>query len=354
MKRKGLIVLTLLMVSLMVFAGAAQEESADKGNMETAEWVYGISDLTLTHPYHRAWFELQQEVAIEFGANVIFKNAEMNIEQQIVDIDALIELGVDVLHIVPLDPVALEASVNKALDAGIKVLISASQMDIPGVVSAPLGGYTNFSRMAEVVAAYLEYEGNVFFVAEETSSNEAKDRLKGFTDTMAKYDGINMIEWGNAEADPVKAANITEDWLNKYDDIDMIGYASNQLAMPGIEILKNHSKENDIFVIGFDGEKVGLDAVEAGYSLVDCMIDASAWTWITTQLGYRLFKDYDLKAVEPFDLPLIMKQETADIAKKNGADFSGFSWITVDQARTFGSSAAEMFGKAATDARYGK
>ena len=322
--------------------------------VEAAEekWVFGISDLTLTHPYHRTWADIQSDVAAEYGAEAIFKNAEWDIEQQILDFDALVLQNVDVIHVVPLDPAAMEDSVQRALDEGIKVLSGAVTMEVPGVVSMPLGGYGVFQRIGEAVAAYLNYEGKVFFIAEDITNDESKGRLDGFIDTMNKYPEIEVVEWQNAEGDPAKAANITEDWLTKYDDIDFIGFASNQLAVPSIEILKNHERE-DIKVNGYDGEPNGLEALCNGNSIVDGMINAAAWCWNTTQMAYRLYKGYPTEDIENFDIPLVLSQEVADQIIANGLDLDSLGWITLEEAEDFGGAAPGLFGKDVTDEMYG-
>ena len=137
-----LVMVLVLSMSTFVALGCKSEEAVEavEEAVEAAEekWVFGISDLTLTHPYHRTWADIQSDVAAEYGAEAIFKNAEWDIEQQILDFDALVLQNVDVIHVVPLDPAAMEDSVQRALDEGIKVLSGAVTMEVPGVVSMPL------------------------------------------------------------------------------------------------------------------------------------------------------------------------------------------------------------------------
>lgn len=69
------------------------------GSMLSAKWKFGISDLTFNHPYHRAWTEMAPSVGEEFDCDVIFLNAEMDVNKQISDMEALIQQKVDVINI---------------------------------------------------------------------------------------------------------------------------------------------------------------------------------------------------------------------------------------------------------------
>ena len=43
-------------------------EAVEEAEEAVEKWVFGISDLTLTHPYHRTWADIQGDVAAEYGA----------------------------------------------------------------------------------------------------------------------------------------------------------------------------------------------------------------------------------------------------------------------------------------------
>jgi ribose transport system substrate-binding protein len=340
------LIFSLLAVTPL-FAKDAKKTADDK-------WVYGIADVTFTHPFHREWVSLQPTIDKNFGCKSVMKNAEWDVNQQIIDTEALIEMNVDVLQVVPVDVKAMAPVVEKAVAKGIKVFAGANPIDVKGIVQAPLGGYYVFKRIAEVVAATINYQGNVFFITHGLLDEEGKGRTEGFMEVMKKYPKISFVEFQICEGDPAKSANITEDWLNKYDKIAAIGYTDSQIALPAIEIMRTHGRLKDIVVSAYAGSEEGLKSVEKGDTICDALINPTVWAWNTSQIAYRIYKGYDVKDVEPFDIPLILKSDVAKSLKAKGLDIDRLIWITPEEARNFGNKAADIFGKAATDAKYKK
>jgi ribose transport system substrate-binding protein len=366
-KRIGILVLVFTVIlTLPVLIASKGEESqmetkpetkteaaAEEKVVEEEEWIYGISDLTFTHPFHRDWVDLQPEIDKDFGAKSIMKNAEWDTNQQIIDTEALIELGVDVLQVVPIDSVALAPTVEKAVARGIKVFAGASPVDVEGVVQAPLAGYDVFQDIAKVMAAEIDFKGKVFFITHSLTDTEGNARYEGFKKVMDSYPDIEFMEVQVTEGDVVKAANITEDWLNKYDDIAAIGYADSANALPASEVLRNHGKLNEIVINGYAGTEAAYDAVNDGALICDALISPTMWAWNTTQLAYRIYKGYPVNPVEPFNIPLILNKEKAMELSKKGLDLDELTWITVEEALDFGTKAPDIFGKTVTDAKYG-
>jgi ABC-type sugar transport system substrate-binding protein len=341
MRSLAVCVLFLLLASTMLSA-------ADK------PWVLGIADVTFTHPFHREWVDLQPTIDKDFGCKSMMKNAEWDVNQQIIDTDALIEMKVDVLEIVPVDVVAMAPVVQKAVSKGLKVFASANTIKVDGIVQAPLGGYQVFKRIGEVVAASIGYKGKVFFVTHGLLDEEGKGRTEGFMETMKKYPGINFVEFKICDGDPAKSANITEDWLNKYSDIAAIGYTDSQIALPAIEIMRTQGRLKDIVVSAYAGSEAGLKAVEKGDIICDALINPTVWAWNTTQIAYRVYKGYKVSPIEPFDIPIVLMPAMAQKLKAKGLKIDTLNWISVDEARDFGKKAPQIFGKKATDAKYGK
>ena len=314
-------------------------------------WKFCISDLTLNHPYHRAWADAAPRIAKHFGAEMLFLNAEMDVNKQISDVQAMIQQRCDVIALVQLDNAALTPITKKALKKGIKVFATVSPIGIDGVGSLTLAGDEVFDKIADVVAHSIGKEGNVLFLAEEVTSVEGKARKDGFVNGMKRYPNINLLRWDNAEGDTVKGTNILESWLNKYDNIDAIGFASNGFALPGMQLLKNR-KLDEIVINGYDGSEAALKAIESGEMLVDANISHAFWAWSITNYAYRLQKGYPVEAIEPYNIPLIMTRDTFENLQEKGLEID-FDWITPETARDFDKQAPNSLGKEITDKKFG-
>ena len=94
-----------------------------KSEKESSEWTIAV----ITKDNTSAWFKRMEEGVKEFGEetgiNVIQKGpANADAASQVQVIDDMINQGVDALCVVPIDPGAIEASLQTAMEKGIAVI----------------------------------------------------------------------------------------------------------------------------------------------------------------------------------------------------------------------------------------
>jgi ribose transport system substrate-binding protein len=314
------------------------------------QWTLGYSQLIFTHPYVRWWMEEQVKADKDFNIKTITKNAEANIETQLADIDALIALKPDVIAVHPVDVVACEKAVQKALDAGIPTLSTANKINVKGNINCLFKQYETFSQFADLVAAYLKGKGYVAMVVGPVGNYASDMRQKGFLDGIKKYPGIKLLDWQASNWSTEKSVQITEDWINKFDKIDVIVYADDQLAAPAIETIKSYKK--DIKVIGYSGTEDGLKAIADGNMLMTGLAAPPQLAWFCASTAYLLYRGVKLPEDMYIDTPVVMNQTVANTLSANGFNLSKIKYATPDKVEAMINEMVQSFSKAATDKKY--
>ena len=318
--------------------------------------MHGIADIITTHPFHRVWLDVQpRDIDPVYNVETIFKDANALIDQQISDIDSFLTSKPDVLTIVAVDGVAIQPSAQKALDAGLPVQAFGVQIDVPGVVNLLLPDYETFEIYAHLLAAYLDFEGNICYLSGIKGNSSSDGRENGFLDAIKAYPDIKVLDVQPSDWDIEKGLGIVEGWLNKYDDIDAMVMVDNQIALPAIETIKSFGKD-DILVTGYSGDENGLKGVGDGSLLFDAIISPELFGWSATQMAYLMLNGVDVPMMSKVSGPIVMTQETLDKINTNGVknlDLGSLNWLTPDVALNYAKDVLpKVYGKEETDKQY--
>ncbi len=337
-------------------AAAEATTAASETTAASKPWVHGIADIITTHPFHRIWLDLQpKDIDPTYNVETIFKDANALIDQQISDIDAFIASKPDVLTIVAVDGVAIESSAQKALDAGLLVQAFGVEIKNPNIVNLLLPDYETFSIYANLLAAYLDYKGNICYLSGIKGNSSSDGRENGFLDTIKQYPDIKVLDVKPSDWDVKKGTAIVEEWLNKYDKIDAMVMVDDAVALPAIETIKSFGRE-DIAVVGYSAEELGLKAVGDGSLLFDAIVSPALFGWSATQMAYLMLHDVDVPMSSKVSAPLVMSQATLDKIKANGVknvDLDNLNWVTPDQSLTYDKDILPtVYGKDVTDKQY--
>lgn len=112
---------------------------------------------------------------------------------------------------------------------------------------------------------YGEPKGNVAILLGLLGQDINKTRAGGFVDAVSKYPNIKVLaQEPTNNWDPKRAAEITENWLTAYPDLDVIYGLSDSLTVPAANVVKRAGKSDKILIFSVDGTQPGLDAVKAG------------------------------------------------------------------------------------------
>ncbi len=118
LKRKLLLIVSLLMFLLAVSVAAAQSDN-----------LIGVSVPSAESVYYTALLESAQKTADSLGVKLVVMDAKSSVDTETANVQALIGQGVKALLFAPVDPVASAASVEAANTAGVPVFLIGSLVE---------------------------------------------------------------------------------------------------------------------------------------------------------------------------------------------------------------------------------
>jgi len=274
----------------------------------SAKHPYGAASIAKTQEYAAKWFP-KMEVFVADGRG--------DAATQTGQVDDLIARGIDVLIISPADAAALAGAVDRATAAGIKVI--AADRSVQTTVSSYVGADNVDTGLVAGKAAVeiLGGKGNVVELAGSLGASPTIDRAKGFRDAIAGSE-IKIIDSQSGDYDRAKGLKVMEDLLQKYGpgEINLVFTHNDQMSFGAIQAIKEAGRENEIKVVGVDGEAAALDAIKAGE--------------YTGTAAYPLtFRPHTVAAAKLCageTIPERIKQQSVFIDASNVADFIPAEW----------------------------
>lgn len=266
---KKMVGLATAAVLFLAGCGAATlegENTTESGPVEekdTSELVVGVSISTLNNPFFVSLEQGITDLADEQGTKVKSVDAQDDTAKQTNDIDDLIQQGVDILLINPVDSAAITPAVESANAAGIPVITIDRSSDGGEVLTLVASDNVEGGEMA---AKYIEEisgtDVNTVQLEGVPGASATRERGEGFTNVAEK--SLNVLDSQTANFDRAEGLTVMENMLQANPDIQAVFAQNDEMALGAIEAIQSAGKTGEIQVVGFDGTEDGIKAVEDG------------------------------------------------------------------------------------------
>jgi ribose transport system substrate-binding protein len=259
--------LLLILIAMMVLAACSMEapgsESEDAGSSTDSggDYKIGFSISTLNNPFFVTLSEGAEAKAEELGAAISVVDAQDDAAKQASDVEDLIQQGVDLIMINPVDSEAVAAAVESANSADIPVITvdrSAAGGEVVSHIASDnvAGGEMAGEYLLELVgdgAQVAELEG-------VPGASAARERGEGFNKVAA--DSLDVAAKQTANFDRAEGLTVMENILQGNPDIKGVFAHNDEMALGALEAIEAAGK--DITVVGFDATEDAVKAVEEG------------------------------------------------------------------------------------------
>jgi len=222
------------------------------------------------------WLRIMREEVLEEGKKqgmtVHVSDGDNKGEKQLADIEDFINSKVDVLIISTYQAQAIASGVQRALKAGIPVIVISS--DIPGAVpTVHLGSDSVVTgRMAgEYLKKVLNGKGKIIEIEGQPGSVVNTGRRVGFEEVLKDNPGLKRVAYLTGYYDKTKAVTVMEDQIQVTPDIQAVYAHNDEMAQGAILVLRKRGYKfypqdpKGVIVIGCDGlEQPVLQSIKAG------------------------------------------------------------------------------------------
>lgn len=260
--------LSLSAVLALSACGAATlegDQAGDNGEVEekSAEDItIGLSISTLNNPF---FGDLQRgvvESAEENGSTVRSVDAQDDTATQINGIDDLIQQGIDILLINPVDSDAITPAIESANSAGIPVITIDRSSEGGDVLTFIASDNVEGGEMAaEFIIDLVGEDASVVQLEGVPGASATNERGEGFRNVADER--LNVIESQSANFNRSEGLTVMENIIQSHSDIDAVFAQNDEMALGALEAL-GAAGMNDVIVVGFDGNDDALAEIETG------------------------------------------------------------------------------------------
>jgi ABC-type sugar transport system, periplasmic component len=250
--------------------GNSQSDSGSNGGSSSggdAKPKYRIGTATqgLSHEFIKALVESMQEKADELNVELIVMDSQDQIENQLNQVDNLISQKVDAIILNAVDFVGSSPAVERIKAAGIPLVeaITFTQNEDYDVFVGTDPEQSGI-MMGELLAEFLDGKGNVALLQGQIGHSAEITRGAGLQKALFdKYPDVKLITQQTANWNRDEAMSITEDWLQRFPEINAIAAQNDEMAMGALQAVEAAGR-TDIIVVGIDGIPDAMKAVKEG------------------------------------------------------------------------------------------
>lgn len=282
-------------------------------------------------PFFQAMKLGAEEEAAALGVKLIWQGDPSNYspETQIPIVDAVLALQPDGLVLIPTDPTSLQASVAKAVAAGIVVAnVDTRVGDLSDVLIFITGDNVDGgAKAAEAIANAIGYtDGESYQVVIGLTSATATTnvaRKEGFEATVAaNYPGIEIVDVAYSEANPERAATNVNNWLTKYPDLAGIFAIDGTNASGAAAALEAKGLVGQVALVGYDAYPDNVAKIKAGIFTALIAQDPAA----EARLAIRTLVDFLRNGTTPASAEVVIPNVTLD-SNTSEADLVKFTYV---------------------------
>jgi ribose transport system substrate-binding protein len=180
------------------------------GSGDVNSWMVMFSN-TFRYGIEEKYGDLFEEY-YETGAN--FDPAK-----QISDVEDLLAKDIDLLFIDPISAAALTASVEKAMDMGVPVILVSTGVQSSKYVTWVRTDNVEAGRLkADLLAERIGGQGKMIVLTGAAGSTYAEETEQGTREALANYPDIELVGVFNANWSPVEAKAATEAAIQAHPD----------------------------------------------------------------------------------------------------------------------------------------
>ena len=181
-------------VAAGIFLFASMDDADYSVNQKKNSYLIGVSYMTMNNEFYKIMSEeITAKVEAE-GDRLILRDPALNAERQITQISEMLDAGIDVLVITPVDWESLSSVLKRAKAEGVYVVVVDTNVYDEELADCTITS-DNYSA-GRIVGEYFlteHQEARLVIMTHETAKS-GQDRVQGFLDAVQGYEGIEIIQ----------------------------------------------------------------------------------------------------------------------------------------------------------------
>lgn len=288
MKIKYILLTICIGILLLTGCGAFEKETIEATDSKLTEnedlITVGFSQLGSESVWRAANSEsIKNSLTEENGFSLEFSNARQKQENQIKAIRGFISQRVDYIAFAAVTEEGWDTVLQEAKEAKIPVILVDRKISTedPDLYVSWIGSDAKAEgeRAGLWLKEYLIEQGrekdniNVVMLQGNIGSSAERGRTQGFNAIAYNNKNWNILDEQPADFTTAKGKEVMAQFLEEYDDIDVVVSQNDDMTFGAIEAMKekgiSYGENGDVIVISFDAVHAGLELVQSGEINVD-------------------------------------------------------------------------------------
>lgn len=305
MKKRLLATMSVVMVGSMLLAGCgktedaattkpAAEETTEDAAADTAtdtaasgETIkIGVSVADQSNPFYIDIVD-GMESAAKDGDELVIVDAGFDAAKQLNDIDDMIQQGVKVMLIDPVDSNAIKSAVEACDAAEIPVIAYNSPLNFEIASTVATDNYLAGQLVGEAMGKALDGKGEVAMLTYNVAE-VCLDRANGFKDAIAEYPDIKIVEEQEIQPGTDTALPVAENILQAYPDLAGMFALNDPSALGCVAAVESANLLDQVQIVGVDGSDDAKAAIAEGKMLASAAQDPVQIGSVAIETAYKV------------------------------------------------------------------
>lgn len=326
--KKLLIVYTLLIGTFLVYVYNTQYQEPPRSAWDSQGLKGEITEkyIMVTFQsgmdYWKSGLKGFEDAAQALNVSIEYRgSAQYDIQEQITVLEQAIAKRPAGIALTAMDPYELTDTINKAIDAGIPVVLFDS--DVSESRAYSFLGTDNYNAgvtAAHEMAKLLNGKGDVAVITLPNQLNH-EERIQGFKDTLEQYPDVNVVVVVDGKGDRLFSREVTHQLFEQYPNLAGI-FATEANGGVGVgEAVRLEKRIGEVSIISFDTDKGTLDMIKDG--IISTTLAQGTWNMGYWSLMFLFHLHHDLtksqisQARDSAPIPLYMDTGITVVTKKN-------------------------------------
>ena len=262
-----------------------------------------------------------EDAAAEMDVSVEYRGAtQYDVHEQITVLEQVIARKPAGIAISAIDPYKLNTTINKAVEAGIPVVLFDS--DAPSSKALSFIGTNNYGAgeiSAHKMADLLNGKGKVAVITLPNQLNH-QERTDGFVETIrSEYPEMDVVAIKDGKGDELYSEEVTVEIMKNNPELKGI-FATEANGGVGIaEAVQTNKENNDVKVISFDTDKPTLDKIREGS--ISATVAQGTWNMGYWSLEFLFQQNKESDMQQDHQLPGYVDTGVSIVTKENLHEF---------------------------------
>lgn len=257
-----LVLVNIIIVGILIWGIYTKKDFSV--NQKENSYLIGMSYMTMNNEFYEI---ISEEISARVEAEddkIILRDPALDADRQIEQISEMLDRGIDVLVVAPVDWESLTSVLERAKKQGVFIVVVDTNVYDENLVDCTITS-DNYNAGVIVGKYFLEQNENAkLIIMTHETAKSAQERVQGFLDIVEKQEGIEIVQKIECEGQLEIAMPALRKAIDEGVDFDNI-FCLNDLASVGVvAALEENQMLDSVGVYGVDASPDAKALIKEG------------------------------------------------------------------------------------------